>query len=100
MSKYKIVWTSIALESLREIIKFIEQENPAAAQREAGRIKRSILRLKAFPGSGKAFLPIPGIREIIVTPYRIFYEIMGKNVVIHRVIHGKRDVSRMIGNKP
>ena len=92
MSKYTVVWTPIALKSLKEIVTFIEQENPAAAQKEAARIKRSILRLRQFPSSGKLFPPIPGIREVIVTPYRIFYEIMGKEVIIHRVIHGKRDV--------
>ncbi|WP_373233501.1 type II toxin-antitoxin system RelE/ParE family toxin, partial [Cohnella sp.] len=35
-----------------------------------------------------------GYRFIVVNPYLVFYRIMNDTVVIHRILHGRRDYLR------
>ena len=86
------MWTSIALEDIQEIQRSIGQDNPAAARREARKIRKSVLRLEDFPLSGRELETIPGIREIITGPYHIFYEVGEREVRILRVLHGRRNL--------
>ena len=45
--------------------------------------------LRKFPQSGRALPEFPDLpfREVIVTPYRFFYRVKGKNVWIVAVWH-------------
>lgn len=97
MTRHKILWTEIAIGSLREIVKYIEEDNPTAARKQAQMIKRAVLRLAQFPKSGKVFEPVPGLREMVVSKYRIFYEVQPGSVVILKVVHGSRNIERVLG---
>lgn len=85
----KIKWTSLALHDLQEIKAYIQKDKPAAAQKEAKRIRQSVERLSRFPKSGKTLKNIFQVFEVISGSYRIFYRI-DSQIEILRIFHGKR----------
>lgn len=89
-----IVWTRPALDSLLDIVRHIQTDNPHAAKRFAGQIKRRTLRLERFPDSGRLVpeFPASGLREIIEGNYRVIYRVAMQpdRVEIITVRHGAR----------
>ncbi len=92
-----ILWTGPALDDLREMRRYVAADDPAAARRLGDRIRRRVALLGRHPVSGRAVPELPGLglREVIVAPYRIVYEVdaAGKRVIILRVWHGRRDLA-------
>jgi addiction module RelE/StbE family toxin len=88
----KLLWTSPALDDLREMREYVSRDKPAAAQKLARAIKQAVLRLREHPHSGRVVpeLSQRGYREVIVPPYRIIYEVQPQQVIILRVWHGRR----------
>lgn len=68
-----------------------------AARRLATRIRERVEALVDHPHSGRQVpeLPGSGYREVIVTPYRIVYQLTAEQVQILRVWHGRRDLTRL-----
>lgn len=95
---FGIRWTGPALNDLRSIREYVAAEGrPAAAKRLAEKLRNAVLRLQAHPRSGR---PVPefrgaGYREVIVHPYRIVYELTEGTVIVLRVWHGRRDLTRL-----
>lgn len=90
----KIIWSLQAREDLRDIIVFIAADNPAAAESFGFRLMSKVDLLAEFPELG---LVVPeeqneNIREIILRPYRIVYQVLKKQnaVAIIRIWHGAR----------
>jgi toxin ParE1/3/4 len=88
--KSRILWTGPALDDLRSIKNYVSPDKPEVARRLADTIKRSVLRLAEFPLSGRNVPEFPGteLREVILAPYRIVYELREPGIVILRVWHG------------
>ena len=40
------------------------------------------------------------IRELIVSPYRVVYEVEGDEVGVIGVVHGSRDLQAVLGSNP
>ncbi len=59
----KVVWSSTAIEDLKDLRAFIGQDDPAAAAATARKILASVEQLLAFPGSGRPGR-VPGTREM------------------------------------
>ncbi|MCP3960157.1 MAG: type II toxin-antitoxin system RelE/ParE family toxin [bacterium] len=96
--RYEIFWTGPALADLRPIRDYVAAEGrPEAAKRLAGKIRDAVLRLRDHPHSGRPVPEVPDgrYREVIVTPYRIVCELAGDKVVLLRVWHGRRDLTRL-----
>ncbi len=96
--RFDVLWTGPALIDLRSIRDDITAEGrPTAAKRLAKKIRDSVLRLQAYPNSGRPVPEFPGARyrEVIVTPYRVVYELTESKVVVLRVWHGRRDLTRL-----
>jgi len=93
--KYQIRLLRIAEEDFTEILKFIADDNPTAAESIATKIEKNLELLSDNPHLGR----IPrdeeirnlGYRYIIVQNYIIFYTIEEKTIFIHRILHGARD---------
>ena len=90
----KIIWSLQAREDLRDIITFIAADNPAAAESFGFRLMSKVDLLAQFPELGRV---VPeeqneAIREIILRPYRIVYQLLAKQnaVAIVRIWHGAR----------
>ncbi len=90
----KIIWSSQARDDLQDIVSFIAADNPAAAQSFGFRLMSKVDVLADFPQLGRV---VPeendeAIREIILRPYRIVYQVLadGQTVAIARIWHGAR----------
>jgi plasmid stabilization system protein ParE len=70
-----VLWTRPALDSLLDIVRYIQFDNPPAAQRLAAQIKTKVSLLEHFPSFGRVVPEFPrsGLREILVGNYRIMY---------------------------
>lgn len=73
-----VLWTLPALNSLLDIVRYIQVDSPSAAQRLAEEIRTKISRLERFPASGRVVpeFPSSGLREILVRDYGIIYRIV------------------------
>lgn len=90
----EIEWSPTARLDFRDIILFIAESNPQAANQFRSKILHHIKQLPKFPASGRVVPEVQdkNIREIIQNPYRIVYRIkMSKNVIeIVRIWHAAR----------
>jgi len=91
---FKIVWSLQAREDLRDIVRFVAQHNPAAAESVGYSLISRIDSLEQFPLLGRAAPEVGShdIREIIFRPYRIIYQVFDEPRVIAvvRVWHRAR----------
>ena len=93
--KRNVLWSGPALDDLREIREYVSRDKPMAASKLAQSIRKSVLRLATQPRSGRVVPELRecGYREVIVTPYRIVYEVQDDRVLILRVWHSRRKFS-------
>lgn len=84
-----VVWSSSALNEIAHIYTHVADFNPGAAAGLAEALFVAGDSLSTFPHRGR---PVGNnLRELtVVYPYVIRYEIMGADVHILRVRHGKR----------
>jgi len=91
---YKIVWSERSLSNLQEIVQYIAEDNPLAAERMGDFIIKKSSLLAQFPELGSIFIKLrrPDIREIAAPPYRIIYQVLPKERIISilTVWHGAR----------
>jgi toxin ParE1/3/4 len=98
--KFQIRLLKIAEEDFTEIIKFIADDNPTAAEAIATKIEKNLELLSDNPHLGR----IPrdeeirnlGYRYIIVQNYIVFYTIEGRTILIHRILHGARNYKSLL----
>lgn len=89
----KITWSDIALADVASIGEFISKRSVWHATAVVTKILEETKRLAAFPQSGR-LVPedkLRTAREIFIFDYRIMYDVTDEDVLILRVIHGKRD---------
>jgi toxin ParE1/3/4 len=86
-----------ALQDLRDIWTHIADDDPAAADRVAVQLDAMIGRIHHSPGIGheRADGGRAGYRFISVYSYMIGYEYDETSVIIIRIVHGRRDFSKL-----
>ena len=85
----RVVWRREALDDLREVIRYIRQFDPAAAQSVGDRLYDLGQSLDAFPRRGRPLED--GTREMASEPpYILRYETEGEQVVILSIRHGRQ----------
>ncbi|MHB1344915.1 MAG: type II toxin-antitoxin system RelE/ParE family toxin [Thermoleophilia bacterium] len=77
------------------VISHIGADSPAAAVAFKAKALHTLSRLGAFPASGRALPEYPALpfREVIVAPYRFFYQVRVDAVWIVAVWHGAQLVN-------
>jgi len=98
--KYQIRLLKIAEEDFTEIVKFIVEDNPAAAESIATKIEKNLELLSNNPYLGR----VPrdeeirnlGYRYVIVQNYIVFYTIEGRTILVHRILHGFRNYKSLL----
>ncbi|MFY9268248.1 MAG: type II toxin-antitoxin system RelE/ParE family toxin [Candidatus Manganitrophaceae bacterium] len=99
-SKYAVRLLPIAEEDLDGIVSYIAADRPASAYRFAATIEKNLERLSSHPHLGKVpndeKLSAMGYRFIVVGNHLIFYTIRPKTVLVHRIIHGARDIQHLL----
>ena len=72
----QIKFTATAIDRWTAALSYLTERNPAAALRLFNKVQASLGRLRTFPllgSSVREYQHLP-IREIIVEPYRFFYQ--------------------------
>lgn len=74
---FQIVWTDPALTDLQEIVAYLAQHNPGAAERIGNDIVDHVETLRTFPFIGPRYPRNSrgDRREIVCGNYRIFYRV-------------------------
>ncbi len=91
---YKLIWSPVSRDDLRDIVRFIARDNPERADSFAYELMAQTDMLQEHPEIGRS---VPEhrdatVREIIFRPYRIVYRVdhARKVVQIARVWHAAR----------
>lgn len=96
----RIKYAPAAVDDMDEIFSYISQENVGAAGTMLEQLDRQIKQLAEFPLMGSVLseddypLVNRGYRFIVVQPYLIFYRLVEDAIVIHRILHSRRDYLR------
>ena len=91
---FQIVWSRAALTDLHDLVRYIARDNREVARRFGDRMISKVEALGMFPRIGRIVPEFRDdkLREIILTPYRIVYEIddLAMTLSILRIWHGSR----------
>lgn len=99
---YKISFSPEAVDDLKEIKQYIKDElcNEQAAKNTVAKILKKIKLLSDFPESGSSISAIIGFdtdyRYLVCDNYIAFYRIDNKNVLIVRVLYGRRNYMQIL----
>lgn len=89
----EVVWTRAALDCLAEIIDYVTEDSPSAAERVVDAIDSMAQSLSELSERGRVVPEVhnPSIREVFVFRYRILYQVSSDQVRVLAVIHGAMD---------
>lgn len=89
--------TEQAEADLDELWASIAANHPDAADRMVDAILEGSRMHARFPGMGLSREDLrPGLRCFVVSPYVVFYRPVEDTIEVLRVLHGARDISRLI----
>ena len=93
----KADWSQQARLDLIQVIKRVAAENPDAARKLLGRIKKAEALVREHPMSGRVVpeFEVANIRERIVKPYRVIYQVQLDSILFLTVIHSRQDLQRI-----
>ncbi len=94
-------WASVAAEDLRELVSFLGIESPQAATTLVERVDTAVQRLETHPDSGRvvpelARYGVTRYREIVLSPWRLFYQTDQDVTFVVAIIDGRRDVQNVL----
>jgi len=94
----QVHWTESALDDLRDIAEFVARSSPVYAERLAARLVEAPRRLVSLPRSGSIVSEFrrDTIREVLVRPYRIIYQIRGEDCFVVTNVHGSRELAPLL----
>ncbi|MCL2719935.1 MAG: type II toxin-antitoxin system RelE/ParE family toxin [Treponema sp.] len=99
---YKPNYLPLALDDLKEIIKYIAHklEAPRAAENLIFKIDKEIKKISENPFRCRIYTSTENLkyeyRVLHVNNYSIFYVIDKQKIEIHRVIYSKRDIPQIL----
>jgi toxin ParE1/3/4 len=99
--KYKVKWALPASLDLIEIAEFIAGDSPDTARKIVKKIREKVSNLEMAPERGRVVpeLSRQGItqyRELIISPWRIMYQIDEKVVYVVLVVDGRRNLEDVL----
>jgi toxin ParE1/3/4 len=88
----EIVWSASAQSALCAIADYIALDNPFAARAFVKKILNRVEHLESFPRSGSRIPEWPSLshRQLVIRPYRVFYQIDGERVRILYIMRGEQ----------
>jgi toxin ParE1/3/4 len=99
---YKIHYLPLALDDLKEIVRYItyKLEAPQAAERLISKIEREMKKIADNPYRCHVFSSAEKLkheyRVLHVDNYSLFYAVEQEKVEIYRVIHARRDTLQIL----
>jgi addiction module RelE/StbE family toxin len=102
--KYKLQWTTNAKNDLLDIIQYIKKDSSSNAKNIYKKIREKAKSSSFFPMKGRVVpeLQKEGItlyREVIVSPWRIIYQVDIKTVYIMAIIDSRQNVEEVLLKK-
>ena len=96
----RLIFAPLAEQDFQEILDYISQDKPVAAQQFVSRLRSACKRLSSHPLLGQQCSEFPNrsYRRTSVGHYAIYYEVRTEAVAILRVVHGSRDASQIFEN--
>ena len=98
--KYIVRLLPVAEDDVDEIIAHVALDNLKAALKLADRIEADLAMLSSFPELGRIprddDLRKVGYRYLIVADYLVFYTIAKRTIIVHRILHGRRDYKELL----
>ena len=86
-----------AKEDLVAMWEYIAQDNPSAADRLLQKLVQQYRSLADNPGMGRSRDELrPGLRSFPIGNYLILYHPIPEGIAVFRIIHGARDLERLI----
>jgi toxin ParE1/3/4 len=93
--------TPAAAADVEEAWDYLSRRNLAAADRLVDRFLAASRLHAQFPRLGQGRDEIsPGLRCFLVRPFVAFYRIEGEKIRILRLLHGRRDLKRLMRSEP
>lgn len=96
---FKVVWSRSSVADLRDLVRYIAEDDRGAAERFGRLIISKMEAEMTFPRIGRIVPEFreDSLREIIVAPYRVVYEIEDRlnTLTVLRVWHGARGSLRL-----
>jgi toxin ParE1/3/4 len=93
----RVLKTPEAELDLVEIAAYIEADNPPAAERLLDHLDEKLRLLSEFPGLGRAREELAeSLRSFPVGKYVIFYLPLSDGINVIRVLHGSRNIRRLM----
>lgn len=98
----RLSWSLVALDNLEDIVDHLAKDSAAYAAAFTQRIFEAGDRLKEFPELGRIVPEYDrrDLRELIFQGYRMLYRIDGEDVRVVVIIHGSRDLKRLLPDEP
>lgn len=97
--EYSVRLLRIAEDDLTEIVTYIAEDRPSAAEAIALKFEKNLALLSKHPYLGRIpkeeDLASLGYRYLVVDRYLVFYTIEEATVLVHRILHGARDYLRL-----
>ena len=99
--RYAVVWTEVAAQDVERLAAYLTEEAPLRAEELLDRIISRGDSLATSPDRGRTPPELRSIgdeswREILESPWRIIYRIVGKTVEIHGVLDGRRSLEDIL----
>lgn len=99
-NKYSVRLLSIAEQDLADLASYFAAENSRAAAELLDRIEARLEALQSHPFVGRvphnAKLTALGYRVLVIDNYLVFYKVKGNVVLVYRILHGARDLLRLL----
>jgi len=99
-SKHTVRLLSIAEQDLVDIVSYLAAENSRAAAEVLDHIEARLAALQSHPFVGRVphnpKLTALGYRVLVIDNYLIFYKVKGNAILVHRILHGARDLLRLL----
>ncbi|MBI3457978.1 MAG: type II toxin-antitoxin system RelE/ParE family toxin [Candidatus Rokubacteria bacterium] len=91
-------WSLTAEEDLRAIEDFIAKDSVLHAVHFVDRLIEAAEQLTHAPKIGRVVPEFnrDDLRELLFRAYRIVYQLRGETVTVLRVVHGARDLARLM----
>ena len=92
-----VVRTDQAETDLAEILDYLEERDPQAAERLATAIDDRRSLLSQLPLMGRTREEVgPGLRSVVIEQYVLFYRVTATAVEVLRTLHGDRDIDTIM----
>jgi toxin ParE1/3/4 len=95
-----VLRTPASQHDYAEIWAYIAEHNIVAADKLLRKLDETVLFLSQFPRAGPARPELrPGVRSFPVGQYVIFYRPVTDGIELLRVLHGKRNLRRILNEQ-